>query len=305
MSDKKLSVIIVTYNSADVIGNCLRSIEDFCKSISHEVIVVDNRSRDGGARYIKDNFPSVTVVENTENAGYAAANNIGIERSRGEYIVIMNSDVRLLDDIGPFLEFMDKNRQVGLSGAAIYDTNMKAQRPDYRFPGFFSELYKLTVMSVKDFGRFFPSRSLRPAGGNVTDVDWVVGCFMLTRRESLERAGCMDERYFLYYEDTDLCYTISKYLGMRVIVYPSFRIMHLGGSSTKFSDGPYLDRYFKSAVAYFRKHKGPVFAGSFMIACALSWTAMLIFLWALFLIKRDERIVRKINMFKHVLGRPI
>jgi hypothetical protein len=176
----------------------------------------------------------------------------------------------LLGPLKPLLDLMDSDQAIGLMGCAIYDDDMNLYPYKHHFPNIFSELYKLTIMSVKDVSSLFTSHK-RNEPVNVACVDWVEGCFMLTRRDILNRAGCMDEGYFLYYEDIDLCYSIEKRLGMKVVYYPYTKVVHSGSKSTNFSDALHLQQYYASCVRYFSKHRGTIYAAVFSMVCISCW----------------------------------
>ncbi|MDP3788781.1 MAG: glycosyltransferase family 2 protein [Candidatus Omnitrophota bacterium] len=302
MNNKRLSIIIVSYNAAGPLEECVKSIIDKTRNIDYEIIVMDNASIDGSADVVKIGFPQVNLIVNQENVGYAAANNAGIRRSSGEYVLILNSDVIVLDNLKCLVDFMDGDSSIGIAGCAVYDEGMRLQPYSKRYPGFFSELYKLTVLSVKDVSELFPSRrrDIEPPSKPI-DVDWIEGCFMLARKSALEKAGLMDERYFLYYEDVDLCRMIKISLDLRVVYNPCAKVQHMGSRSTAFSNAFYLKQYYESCVSYFGKHSKAFLCPLFSLVCVFCWIALFTALALANLVLRRDDFTRKIEMLKYVI----
>lgn len=303
MNKKQLSIIIVNYNTSSLLKGCLESIINNMRDVSYEIIVVDNASTDLSVEMLKSSFPRVALISNQKNTGYASGNNIGIKASSGDYILMLNSDTILLSQIAPIIDFMENDKLIGMAGCAIYDSEMRLSSPLLHFPGFISELYKLTIFSLKDPAMLNTLFKRRPKKcDRIMEVDWVEGCFMLTKRCILDQIGYMDERYFLYYEDIDLCYLIKKKLRAKVIYYPYIKLMHLGGRSTTFSNALYLRQYYLSATAYFLKHRGRIYVFIFSLICTLCWTTLFVAMGLLRLIfQKEERVIRKHDMLAYVL----
>lgn len=300
----KLSIIITSHNTKDLLAECIASVQKFCQGIAFEIIVVDNNSQDGTVAFLKNTFPKVILIENAVNAGYARANNKGIERAHGEFVMILNSDTVLLESPAKLIGFMEKDRSVGLAGCAIYSSRMTPRSSVRRSPGLLSELYAFTLFSVKDPAAVFHALKRKEKYRSViADADWVEGCFMLARKSTLARVGNMDERYFLYYEDTDLCYAIRRRAGLRVVHYPDMSIRHAGGGSTTFSDAASLDRYYRSCNLFFRKHKGAFYAWFFSVLCCLGWIALFLALKVVSLFRRSDQLGRKIAMLSYVIAK--
>ncbi len=302
MSTKELSIIMISYNTKEILKTSIPAFEKFCKDIDYEFIVVDNNSQDGTPQFIKDDFKKIDLIENDKNLGYAKAVNKGVGKAIGEFILIVNGDAILLNSIRPIIDFMKNNQDVGLATCTIYDADMKVQFPIRRFPSFLSELYKLTIFSIKDLRSVFLGKKNNFEKQNdIIDIEWAEGCFMLTRRDILNRVGCMDERFFFYYEDVDLCYSVKKKLGARVVYYPGVETQHLGGRSTNFSDAHYLNQYYRSAIAYFKKHKVFLYVRIFSFTCLVNWLILLAGLAIINSVYQNERFKRKIEMITHVV----
>ena len=233
-----LSIIIVSYNTADLIGNCLKSV--FAASnITREVFVVDNASTDGSSDFIKDNFPSVHLVANTENIGFAAANNQVLPRCKGKYIFSLNPDTEVVSDtFSEAISFMDANPRVGLAGTKIINPDGTLQESiSYRYPG---EKYTTDELS-----------------GLPGSIACVLGASMITRSELIKKIGGFDEDFFLYGEDQDLCLRIRK-SDHEIGYIDSAAVVHLGGQSEKNSlSSEVWKKKIRAEYIFYRKHYLP------------------------------------------------
>ncbi len=233
-----LSVIIVSYNTADLIENCLKSV--FAASnITREVFVIDNDSSDGSSDFIKDNFPSVHLVANTENRGFAAANNQMIPRCKGKYVFFLNPDTEVMSDVfNEAISFMDANPPMGLAGTKIINPDGTLQESiSYRYPG---EKYTTDELS-----------------GLPGSIACVLGASMIVRSGLIKKMGGFDEDFFLYGEDQDLCLRIRK-LGHEIGYIDSATVIHLGGQSEKNSlSSEVWKKKIHAEYIFYRKHYFP------------------------------------------------
>jgi len=230
-----LSIIIVSYNTADLIGNCLKSVFK-ASNITGEVFVVDNASTDGSSYFIKDNFPSVYLVANTKNAGFAAANNQVLPQCKGKYIFFLNPDTEVVSDVfSEAISFMDANPHVGLAGTKIINFDGTLQDSvSYKYPG-----QKYTTTELSDLP------------GNIACV---LGASMIGRSEIINKIGGFDEDFFLYGEDQDLCLRIRK-LGHEIGYIDSASVVHLGGQSEKSSlSSEVWGKKIHAEYIFYRKH---------------------------------------------------
>ena len=254
----KLSIIIVSWNIKKVLIDCLESIKENPASELFEVIVVDNASSDGTIEFVRNKFPDVVIIANNRNLGFAAANNQGIEKSQGEYILLLNPDTIVhSDSLDVLIEFMDKNEDVGICGPQLLNQDGTIQSSARCFPTFRGALYRHTA--IKYFGLFkneykkwlmksFDHKSQM-------DVDQVMGAALMIRQSIINDTGAMDERFFMYYEEVDLCYRVKK-TGWRVVFVPDSTIIHLGGQSTEQIPVRKQMMAFTSLIKFFRKHHG-------------------------------------------------
>lgn len=220
----KLSILIVNYNGASYLGNCLRSIEQQVH-LDHEVIVVDNASTDGSCDLVKAGFPNVQLITGGKNLGFAGGNNLAAGEARGDYLLLLNPDTILLTDVNSAIEMMERQHNVGILGA-----KMVSGGGEYRFSSghFPSPLRHLRFSSMYKKNGFFKHGNFPSGTGQGHAVDWVEGSFLLTRRSLWRKLGGMDEGYFMYGEDLDYCRRVYD-LGFLTHYFPGIRYVHYGG----------------------------------------------------------------------------
>ncbi|NWJ44504.1 MAG: glycosyltransferase [Chloroflexi bacterium] len=260
-----LSVVIVSYNVATLLEDCLNSLyTDVPEGISLEVVVVDNASHDGSVELVKQKFPQVFVIPNSENYGFPVACNQGWQRTNGNYVFFLNPDARLEPGaISTLLTFMEQHPRAGICGPLLRYGDGSLQSNRRRFPSFKLALIESTVLQrYKPFKnlsllkRYYfedvPLNFARPQ-----EVDWLVGAAFIVRRAILEQLGGFDERFFMYSEEMDLCRRV-KSAGWEVWFEPRAAVTHLEGRSSA-QDVPRRHINFNTSKAsYFRKHHGMV-----------------------------------------------
>lgn len=282
------SIIIVNWNTKELLHNCLESIYDRAGEVDCEIIVVDNASSDGSVDIVKKQFPQVIFIENNENRGFATANNQGIRIARGRYILLLNSDTIVCDaGIEKTVQYADKRPEAAVIGCQVWENSETIQMTCFRFPSIlalFSETFALNKIFKKN--RFFGRERMLWWGRDTErQVEVVSGMFMLVRREAIDEVGLMDESYFLYCEEADWCYRFSK-AGWKILFWPGAKIIHVDGgshSSKQVALEMHVQQH-KSLLIFFRKHYGLM---SFLLArlllslssacrCAV-WTVATIF----------------------------
>lgn len=271
-----VSTIIVNWNTKDILRNCLDSIyTQAANSVEFEVIVVDNASNDDSVQMVEKEFPQVLLIQNPENRGFAAANNQGARVSKGRYVLLLNPDTIVLDNaIAKVVSFADMRKDIAVVGCRVLNIDHTLQPTCFMYPSILNMLlsscylYKLFPKS-RFFGRERMSWWDR---SDVREVDVVTGCFLLVRREAMDRVGLLDERFFIYGEETDWCYRFKK-AGYKVVYMPFAEIIHLGGESTKQVATRMMLLNKGSKLLFIRKHKG-VFV--YALACLL--TALFFFI---------------------------
>jgi len=212
------SVIIVTYNSAGVIGACLDSLAAEAAAGMLEVVVVDNASADGTPDVVRERYPWATLHAGRENLGYSKGVNIGIRRARGRYLFILNPDtVVRRGSVQKLVDFMERTPDAGIVGPKLVFHDGTVQLSCRRFYTF-----RVLLMRRTPLGKIFRDESavrehlmLDFDHASTRQVDWLIGAAMLVRREAVDSVGMMDERFFLYFEDVDWCYRMAQ-KGLRV-----------------------------------------------------------------------------------------
>jgi GT2 family glycosyltransferase/lipopolysaccharide/colanic/teichoic acid biosynthesis glycosyltransferase len=254
---KKLSIIIVNYNVQDFLMHTLESIQRAVMYISHEIFVVDNASVDGSVEMVKNRFSNVNLIENHINQGFASANNQAMKISTGEFIVLINPDTVVQEDtFTRLIAFMDDHPDAGMATCKILN-------PD----GSFSVDSRHSIPTPMTafwkqigFHRLFPKSKVF-ARYNLTylnedeiyPVDAISGSFMFIRRSTVEQVGYLDEDYFMYCEDVDYCYRITR-SGWKVYYAPVSDIIHYKGESTKKNNLDYVLNFNKSLYLFYKKH---------------------------------------------------
>lgn len=254
----RLSVCIVAYNNEDTIGGCLRAVRKACDAFEAEVIVVDNASRDGTAAVVAQFGPGVALSRASRNLGFAAACNRALQRARGEFVLFLNPDTEPTpDSLSSMLDYMAKHPGVGLLGCVLREPRGKHQRSVRDFPTFGSAFHQFTILRLlavckQEYLRY---RMRDFDYARTTPVGAVMGAAILARRDVLQQVGGFDERFFMYYEDVDLCKSIWN-AGLKVVYFADATILHLGGHSARQSRRLVLCERLRSLMKYFAKHEG-------------------------------------------------
>ena len=283
-----VSIIIINYNTKQMLADCLLSLYKFTNEIKFEVIVVDNASTDGSERSISSLFPQVKWINSGGNIGFGRANNLGIKYATGKYLFLLNSDTLLLNNaVKAFYDYAESHtdKQLGILGCWLCDNDGKPNNSFGEFPTPSSEIRYL-------LGKLGTNKAVQ-CGGNV-DVDYIIGADMFIRRDIFEKFGGFDPHFFMYYEETDFQYRMAqKGYVHRVINTP--QIVHLEGGS--FSDkGLTFNRFVmaqKSYNYYMRKHfKGIKYLVYKFTLCLFRLTLFVTTKW---------KFVEKITAYKIVL----
>ena len=251
----KLSIIIVNYNVKYFLEQCLDSVLLAAKNTEAEIIVVDNCSFDGSVEYLKSRFPTVLFIENQENVGFSRANNQAIAQARGEFVLLLNPDTVIGENaLANVCRFLDEHPQAGAVGVKMLDGYGQFLPESKRgFPSLWHSFCKMSGLSglfpcLKLFGGY----QLKYLDNNaVHAVDILAGAFMMVRKEAIEKAGVLDERFFMYGEDIDWSYRIIL-SGYTNYYYPE-PIIHYKGESTK-KNIKYVNRFYEAMLLFFNKY---------------------------------------------------
>ena len=254
-----LSVIIVSYNTRDLLRGCLASVIPTLSSrLSHEVLVVDNASTDGSAAMVQDAFPQVRLLINKENRGFAAANNQALGQSRGRHAILLNPDTVVREGaLDGMVKFLDERAQVGVVGPRLLYPDSGFQHSAFTFPTLpmiFLDFFALNhrLINSRLNGRY--PRALYEAGEPFL-VDHPLGAGLMVRREAIEKVGLLDEGFFIYCEEIDWCMRIKK-AGWEIYCFPQAEIVHYVGQSTSQSQDEMFVELHKSRYRLYQKHYG-------------------------------------------------
>lgn len=253
--------------------------------------MVDNASSDGSAEMIRTEFPQVSLIENSENHGFAAANNQGMAVASGRYILLLNSDTIILDNaITKSVAFADTHPDAAVVGCRVLNEDKTLQLTCFMYPSLLNMFLAATYLyKVFPRSRFFGREQMTRWDRNtVREVDVVTGCFMLLREEAIKQVGVMDERFFMYCEETDWCYRF-KNNGWKVMFTPCAEIIHLGGQSSKKIATEMGLQLRGSILQFINKHRP---RWEYVLACLLVWlfcTVRIPFWFMCFLFSRQNR----------------
>jgi len=249
------TAIIVTYRSMATIPATLRALRECRDAGLLDCIVVDNDSNDGTADWVEREEPWVTVIRSRENLGFGRGNNLGIARTRSPFVLFLNPDAAIdAANLRTLLEFFAQHPRAGILGPAICNNGVYDQ-PTLPFPTLGATLRE----SIPGLGGPFVGKIIDPADSPYR-VDWLCGAVLLARRELLERLGGFDPRFFLYFEETDLCYR-ARQLGAEIWAVPNASGAHVAGTSARTTDkrlfrGCIAEHYFRSRFYFNVKHYG-------------------------------------------------
>ena len=255
-----VSVVVVNYNTAHLLKEMRDALDASSASLSVEIIIVDNASRDESVVVLKRDFADAKLIFNDTNVGFGRANNQGLAIATGRHILLLNTDAFVAPDtLSKTIAYMDEHSDCGVLGVRLVGRDGVLQPCCRYFPTPWNLFLNRTGLH-----KFFPGTRMVDDmdwdHASVRECDWIVGCYFLIRREVTDRVGLFDPRYFLYSEEVDLC-RMTKSAGWKVVFYPHTTVIHIGGESAK-SDSPLTSGgqisslQIESELLYFRKHHG-------------------------------------------------
>lgn len=255
-----LSIIIVNYKAREFLTECLDSIYRSSSGLCQEIWLVDNSSKDSLALWLKENFPEVKLIENKWNLGFSKGANQGIRKSQGRYLLLLNPDTKVSEGkLVEMLEFMEKNPEAGLCGPKMVDQKGDLLYSCRSFPDYSTSIFS----SQSLLNRIFPQNPLSKKyllkdldRTEVKVVDWLSGSCLFIRRRVLDEVGLLDENFFLFCEDVDLCLRAKK-KGWKVFYFPFLTVIHHVGGSTRFNPLKAKLEHHRSMYYLFKKHYRP------------------------------------------------
>jgi hypothetical protein len=259
-----VSISFVNWNTRELLLACLRALPAATADLSVEIIVVDNASSDGSVEAIAREFPSVHILRNDRNRGFAAANNQAVRIASGRYVLLLNTDtLPRPESLKRLVEFADAHPRAGMVGALLLNPDGSFQASYADFPSLFGETLLLLRLAHRLLRPTFPNYG--PHDSQIARrCDWVQGACLLARREALADCGPMDEGYFMYTEETDWCAECWK-AGWEVWYTPDAAIVHYGGRSAARQPAAKRRQLYLSKARFFRKQRGVVASALFQI----------------------------------------
>ncbi|MDD5625787.1 MAG: glycosyltransferase family 2 protein [Patescibacteria group bacterium] len=255
-----LSIIIVNWNVKKLLEKCLNSIFKNVDGLDYEVWVVDNNSADGSREYLKSLISqneNLKVILNEQNIGFAKANNQALKEATGEFVLLLNPDTEIIGNtLQTTVQFMQYNQDCGVLGGKLIGRDDKIQKSVRSFPTILSQ-----AMVFLKFHRFFYKVKILKDYfqtdfdyEKISEVDQVMGAFLMTKKEVLEKVGLLDEKFWLWFEEVDFCKRVKE-AGYKVIYYPNAAIFHYGAQSFRqMLSCPKQRTYNRSTIYYFKKH---------------------------------------------------
>jgi N-acetylglucosaminyl-diphospho-decaprenol L-rhamnosyltransferase len=259
----KLSILIVNYNSGALTHSCLESLLKHGLPKAHEIIVVDNASRDDSVAWLRSDWPEITVIANPTNLGLAAAVNQGLAIARGEYVLLLNPDIIAFPGaVEKLIAFMDTHPRAGMAGGKLRSPNGKLQHSAFRFYRPSTIVYRRTWLGSTKRGQAEIDRFLMKDFDHehVRPVEWLMGSCYILRAAAEREVGGMDERFFLYFEDVDWCRRFWE-KGWQVLYVPDAEFSHFHQRQSRSHPFGIITNWttrehIRSAIKYFMKYRG-------------------------------------------------
>ena len=249
-----ISIVIVSWNTARLLENCLASILTNSPASPFEIWVVDNISTDDTAQMVREKFPQVHLVENRENVGFARANNQAIQQCTGRYVLLLNPDTLVTTDaLQSLIDFLEQHTEAGAVGPKILNPDGSLQISSHPQPTLSRELWRLFHLDILLPYAAYPLKKWESS--HPQEVEVLMGACLLVRKQVLDQVGLLDDDYFIYSEEVDLCYRIQR-AGWRMYWVPQAEVVHFGGQSTQQVPTEMFLNLYHSKIKYFRKHYG-------------------------------------------------
>lgn len=258
-----VSVVIVSYNTKNLLAECIKSVYDETVEADLEVFVVDNASTDGSSQMVQDKFPKVKLIANKENRGFAKANNQAMELGSGRYVLLLNPDTLILENaIDKMIAFMDENQNVGLSTCKLLNADGTVQissgMANVRVQKLFRSIGALQTLAPQKISWLRQPDLLGSMYRKSQEIRWLIGAFMLVRKEVVNEVGKLDENFFLYGEDNDW-YTRIRKSGWKLWYVADADVLHYGGrSSSTVPSTQVVNWDVESNIYLLSKHSGPL-----------------------------------------------
>ena len=261
-----LSIIIASFNTQDLTSQAISSVVKETKNINYEIIVIDNDSHDGSIEVLEDlasKYKNIKLILNKENVGFGGANNQGMKEARGRYVLLLNSDTLISDNVlEKMVVWMDENQKAGIATCSLLFKEGNLQGTGGYFPTLPRVFMWMTFLDdipgISNLIKpFHPMHGLSPLDKNEDfftkkhQMDWITGAFFIIRKEVVEQMKGFDKDYFMYVEEVDYCYRAKKN-GWEIWYLPEYSIIHYGGASST-AETPILGE-IKGLKIFYKKH---------------------------------------------------
>jgi hypothetical protein len=247
-----VSVVVVSYNTKDLLVQCLKALSEALTSIQHEVIVVDNGSADGSADAVEKGFPRLRLIRNRDNSGFARACNQGLRTANGKYLLLLNPDAIISQEaLSGMIHFMEKTPNAGAAGVQLVREDGSLQNSFDNIPDLGTELLNKSLLKRLLPNRY-PGKHLKFTGP--VEVESLIGACMMVPREVIDTAGFLDEGYFFFLEETDWCLRMTR-KGWKIYFLPDLRVVHLQGQSARQDPASARIEFYRSRYRFFALHK--------------------------------------------------
>ncbi len=302
-----VSIIIVNWNTRELLGRCLASVGTTVQNLSCEIIVVDNASTDGSVAMVKERFPEVHLIENSENRGFGAANNQALRIMTGRYALLLNSDTVLTEKaVAELFSCMENHSEAAMACGQLLNADGSRQNSVAAFPTLLTLMTNISLLELL-FPRRYPSKRYIHVGP--VEIDSGIGACLLVRREAIDAVGLFDERYFFFFEETDWAYRMRR-AGWKVLHVPTALIYHFQGQSIGRSIRSRIE-FYRSRYQFFQKWRSRLYYWSVRVVIpvrlAVDWllTSLGVLLTLGLLRKlRDKWVVYGKLLLWHVRGCP-
>lgn len=252
-----LSIVIVNYNTKDLLKQTIESVINNTKGIEYEIWVVDNSSKDGSVEMVQEEFKSVKLIASKENLGFPKGNNVAIKKANGRYILLLNSDTKVIGDtLQNCVAYMDKHKDIGALGCKVELSDGTLDHACKRgFPTPEASLYYFLKLNkfMKNKRKYGAYTASYLGENEVGEVDALTGAFMMIPRTVIDEVGMLDEEFFMYGEDIDWCYRIKE-AGYKIVYYPKEKIIHYKGCSSKKKKAKTTYEFHRAMILFYRKH---------------------------------------------------
>jgi GT2 family glycosyltransferase len=294
-----ISFIIVNWNTKGLLGECLDSILKTVEALTHEIIVVDNASSDGSVEMLRQQYPQVKIIANRENRGFGAANNQGFAVMQGRYALMINTDAVLTAGaVGKLWNFAEANPRAAIVCGQLLNADGSKQNSVASFPTMLTLVANTSLLEYL-FPRKYPSKRYEHTGP--LEVDSAIGACMMIRKKALDEVSFFDDRFFFFFEETDLAYAMKR-AGWRIYQVPDALIYHLQGQSIGHNAGSRIE-FYRSRYQFLRKwHTSPYYrAAAAVIFLRLVVNILLSFAGVLLTLGLAPGLRKKLSVYVQVI----